>query len=72
MPKPVIKTYNNKIADTIDATWEKNEGVYTAEFVRNKRKAIALITESGEWICTQWDIPVGYISKKVNHITPMT
>jgi hypothetical protein len=65
VPAPVMKTYKSKILDSLATTWEKNDVFYIAHFIKNDHKGSVRIEEKGEWICTQWDIPPEYLTKKV-------
>lgn len=65
VPQAVKNMLQSRFASAKDVKWEKEDTLYSAEFIINDSKTEAEFNSSGKWLCTEWDIPVEYTPMSV-------
>jgi len=66
VPDVVIKALKAKFINVKVTKWEKEDTIYSAEFLMNEAATEAEFNEKGIWVCTEWDVPVEYSPKAIN------
>jgi hypothetical protein len=65
VPDAVQKTFKSRFANVNDAKWEKEDSLYSAEFLMDASKTEATFSDKGAWINTEWEFPIEYAPQSI-------
>jgi len=60
IPASVTNAFKSKFPNVKEVKWEKEDTIYTAEFLMNESPTEAEFNEKGAWLSTEWEISVDY------------
>lgn len=67
VPDAVKATFKTKFPSASTIKWEKEDTLYTAEFLMDQSKTEADFSDRGVWIETEWEIPLEYTPKAIKN-----
>jgi hypothetical protein len=67
VPSAVVNNFKMKYANAKDVKWEKEDTVYSAEFLLDDFVTESEFNEKGVWIETEWDIPIEYTPQAIKN-----
>lgn len=65
VPSNVMNTFKARFTNVKEVKWEKEDTVYTAEFLMNESPTEAEFNEKGIWLSTEWEIPTDYTPQAI-------
>ncbi len=60
IPDAVKNSFNAKFANIKVSKWEKEDTIYSAEFLMDESATEAEFSEKGSWLNTEWGVPLEY------------